>query len=131
MPKAIKIDVSGKISEVDDVFKDLEYREMKTHDPWALQVPQVWKYKKYCLTMICKGIFEQSDTVNVKASFLYHHLYSSRGYPSGPIVETVWFMNEDREGCTDMTKEDMDYILKPTCNLSMEKQEVEERERLR
>ena len=125
MPKAIKIDVSGNISEVDDVFKDPEYREMDTHDPWALHVPMVWKYKKYCLTMICKGIFEESDKCNFKASFLYHHLYSKNGHPSGPVLGTAWFMNEDNEKELDMTKEDIDYIFKHTILL------IEEKERLK
>jgi hypothetical protein len=126
MPKAIKIDVSGNISEVDDVFKDPEYREMATHDPWALHVPMVWKYKKYCLTMICKGIFEESDRCNFKASFLYHHLYSKNGHPSGPVLGTAWFMNEDNEKELAMTKEDIDYIFKHTILHQAEK----EKERL-
>ena len=129
MPKAIKNDVLGNISEVDDVFKDPEYREMKTHDPWALHVPQVWKYKKQSLTMICKGMFEESDRCNFKASFLYHHLYSKNGHPSGPVLGTAWFMNEDQEDCIDMTKEDMDYILKHTCRMSTEMQDIKERDR--
>ena len=125
MPKAIKIDVCGVVSEVDDMHEDPDYKEMESHDPWALHVPMSWKYKKYCLTMVCKGIFEESDTINLTASYLYHHLYSKNGHPPGPVVETVWFLNEDQDKCLDMTKEDIEYILKHT------RLHIEERERLK
>ena len=38
-------------------------------------------------------------------------------------------MNEDQEDCIDMTKEDMDYILKHTCRMSTEMQDIKERDR--
>ena len=110
MPKAVKIDVCGVMTEVDNMFADEDYRKMKTHDSWALHVPMKWQ-PSFRLSLVCKGIFEEDDDFNLTASFLYYHLYSNNGKPSSGIVETVWITNEDENGLVDLTVQEVRSIL--------------------
>ena len=73
MPKSVKIDVCGTMTEVDDVFSDPAYRAQGSHDPWALSVPSSWG-PEYRLCLVCKGIFDEDDTINLTATYLYQNL---------------------------------------------------------
>ena len=127
MPKkSVKIDICGTLTEVDNLFEDEEYRRMNSHDYCSLNVPMTWEHKKYRLTMVCKGLFEEDDTLNLTASCLHHHLWSTKGHSENVMMDTVWIMNEDSEDTIDMTIEDMRYILEKT-QILMKKNKLKER----
>ena len=113
MPKAMKI-TPNIIEEIDDVFKDPDYKNRKvtkSWDPWALNLPIHWEHKKFNLCVIIPG-FHDGQPFNKTATAMFWMLRSAyRPIFDDGVYGTMFITNEDENGTIDFVKDDLDYIL--------------------
>ena len=110
MVKSVRITPDGEIAEVSEE-QEREEKQGRNWDGSAMLVPEVWKHKKFRLTLTFPDMFHETDQLNPLATMLFRRLRNPRGIPEDVLCGTVYISNEKRDKLLDFTLEHLKYIM--------------------
>jgi hypothetical protein len=105
----VKITTDGKITELSDITKDMNFMHIE-HDGTGLQAPDFWKHKPYSLTMFIE--YSKDKKFNALGTYLYNNLKRLNYFPGFEIYGDVYLMNEDIDDIVHFYIADLKYLMK-------------------